>query len=320
MYVGREVFAAITDRETAKQVFAKAVQRVEVETHSYCNRRCNYCPNEVGDRLGENKRMTKAHWQLILANLREIDYAQNLVLQSYNEPLADRAIVERIREAKEALPKARILIYTNGDYLDREYLDSLSQAGLDYMHVSIHTRHDGTYSDVDALNLIAKLVRRLGYPIRYSQMLSQQVIVARIPHPRIDIEVRSINYNLHGNDRAGVVTVVKKPPPRKAPCHFPFAHFYVGFNGNITPCCHVRGDLSSMSNYLYGNLDGFASIFQAWAGHTAAQWRKQLISPLIKQAPCTTCSAPFLDGSQKAQEQAKDIYWKLVELGLLLST
>lgn len=313
MYVGREVFAAITDRDTAKQVFAKAVQRVEVETHSYCNRRCNYCPNEVGDRLGENKRMTMAHWQLILANLQEIDYAHNLVLQSYNEPLADRAIVERIREAKEALPKARILIYTNGDYLDRDYLDALSQAGLDYMHVSIHTRHDGTYSDVDALNLIAKLVRRLGYPIRYSQMLSQQLIVARIPHPRVDIEVRSINYTQHGNDRAGVVSIVKKPPLRKAPCHFPFAHFYVGFNGNITPCCHVRGDLPAMSDYLYGNLGDFGSIFQAWAGHAGASWRRTLISPLEKQAPCASCSAPFLDGTSPALDQAISV-WRRLQL------
>lgn len=101
MYIGSEAFTPATDRESAKALFARSVERIEVETHSYCNRRCDYCPNTVGDRLGANQRMAGDIWFLLLSNLREIDYAANFIFTSYNEPLADKIILQRIREARE---------------------------------------------------------------------------------------------------------------------------------------------------------------------------------------------------------------------------
>ncbi len=96
MHLGRAAFIPITDRETAKRFFAASVGRIEIETHSYCNRRYSYCPNVVGDRLGDNVRMEEPVWQMVLENLAEIDFSKNFVMNSYNEPLADRAILDRI--------------------------------------------------------------------------------------------------------------------------------------------------------------------------------------------------------------------------------
>ena len=80
MYIGKEAFCPATDRQSAKELFARSVQRIEVETHSYCNRRCDYCPNAKGDRLGENKRMADDIWFLLLDNLREIGFKSNFIL------------------------------------------------------------------------------------------------------------------------------------------------------------------------------------------------------------------------------------------------
>ena len=305
MYVGKDAFEQQLDREQAKALFHKSVARVEVETHSFCNRRCNYCPNVSGDRLGENKRISLKHWQMILANLSEIDYEKNLVFQSYNEPLADRNILECITQARAACPKARIMIYTNGDYLDQDYLEELSYAGLDYMHVSIHTRYNGKYSEVDSLNLIAKLIKRTNCDISFKSFLPNKHIVANIPHDRIEIDVRAINFFDEGNNRGGLVDSVPKPPLRTAPCHFPFAHFYVGFTGNVIPCCHVRSDVEEHAQYVWGNLSEYASIFQAWASEQGAQWRRHLISPEPKNAPCDTCSASFLSNDPKVLHQVQ---------------
>jgi hypothetical protein len=317
MYVGTEVFSPIHDRDAARLAFARSVSRVEVETHSFCNRRCNYCPNVVGDRLGDNKQIKPEHWRMIVRDLADIDYAHNFVFQSYNEPLADRAILNHLREARAAVPKARLMTYTNGDYLDADYLQALADAGLDYMHVSIHTRYNGQYSEVDALNLIGKLVRRLRTPIRYKQLKAGSFIFATIPHDRIEIEVRAINYFEHGTDRAGLVDVIKKPPARTAPCHFPFAHFYVGFSGNVIPCCQVRSDVEAHAGYRYGNLDAFGSIFEAWAGDVGAAWRRDLISPLAKNSPCDSCSAAFLGGDAKALAEATKVWERLVAARIL---
>ena len=104
MQLGRAAFNPITDREEAKRYFASTVGRVEVETHSYCNRRCSYCPNVVGDRLGDNVRMEEPVWRMVLDNLAEIGFRHNFVMNSYNEPLADRAILDRIREHGKRCP------------------------------------------------------------------------------------------------------------------------------------------------------------------------------------------------------------------------
>lgn len=217
MHVGADVFTAWPDRASAKVVFSRSVSRIEVETHSYCNRRCNYCPNVAGDRLGENKRMRAEHWEMILGDLAEISFAGNLVFTSYNEPLADRAILDRIREARRALPRARLLVYSNGDYLDGAYLDELGEAGLHYLHISVHTRYNGRYSEVDALDLIAKLIRRVSRPIRYKRLVANEFILAQIPHPVMEIEVRAINFQRHGIDRAGLVQLERKPQPGPPP-------------------------------------------------------------------------------------------------------
>ena len=178
MYIGKEAFEAITEREASKRLFQQTVQRIEVETHSYCNRRCDYCPNAIGDRLGENQRMADDLWFLLLDNLREINYRGNFIFTSYNEPLADRMILQRIREAREHLPQARLMIYSNGDYLDRAYLADLAASGLNYLHVSIHTRPGDKYGDVPALNHIAKLVKRTGGSVSYKTLRPNEFIVA----------------------------------------------------------------------------------------------------------------------------------------------
>lgn len=319
MYIGKELFSAITDREAAKAAFAKAVERVEVETHSYCNRRCNYCPNVVGDRLGENKQIKPEHWRLLISDLSEINYDKHLVFQSYNEPLADPAILDRLHEARVALPKARLMTFTNGDYLDARYLSELADAGLDYMHVSIHTRYNGKYSDIESLNLISRLVRRMDVKVRFTHMKAGHYVAAHIPHDRIEIEVRAINYFEHGTDRGGLVDVVQKPPARTAPCHFPFAHFYIGFSGNITPCCHIRSDSEVHKPYIYGNLDDYASIYQAWAGQAGSAWRRELISPLPKRSPCDTCKAPFLNDDPTLLNEVHVIWERHVRNGILTS-
>jgi MoaA/NifB/PqqE/SkfB family radical SAM enzyme len=308
MHLGAAAFAGVADRQAAKQLFAASVARVEVETHSYCNRRCSYCPNVVGDRLGENVRLADRTWRMVLSDLAEIGFRQNLVLNSYNEPLADRAILDRIREARAALPEARIMLYTNGDYLDPGYVEALAEAGLSYMHVSIHMRKDDRYSDIYAVNRMLEISVRMGIAARIGTVRANEYMLARVPHPRIEIEMRAINFMKHGTDRGGLMEEIRPPAPRTAPCYFPFSHFVVGFNGNVVPCCHIRADRPEHAGYVTGNLAEAGSIFQAYAGRNAAAWRRELVSALPKRRPCDSCSVGFLEGPKAAA--AFDRAWR----------
>ncbi len=290
MYLGEAAFTAQIDRTAARDLFREAVRRVEVETHSYCNRRCGYCPNVIGDRLGPNKRMPPEIWNRILADLGEIGYDRKLVLNNYNEPLADTDIVQRIAEARDRLPEARILIYTNGDYLDPDYVERLARAGLSYMHISVHMNPADIYDDTYALRRIEEISRRIGLPAEIKAHRPNEFIAAEVPHPAIEIEIRSINYWKLGNNRGELITEIRAPV-RTLPCHFPFAHFYVGFEGDIVPCCHIKGDRPEHKDYRIGALRDYGSIFEAFAGRTAVEWRRHLISFQPKSGPCSTCTA-----------------------------
>lgn len=291
MYVGAQMFDEITDRSVARDVFARSVRRVELETHSYCNRRCSYCPNVVGDRLGANQHMAQDMWLGILSDLAEIDYSHNLVLNYYNEPLADRAILDRIREARAHLPGTRIMIYSNGDYMDPGFVDDLADAGLNYLHVSIHLKRGDRYTDLYVINRIIEVAVRMGIPAQLKQIRSGEFAFAKAPHKKMEIEVRGINFDKHGTDRGGLIDEIHTAEKRAAPCFFPFAHFVMGFNGLIAPCCHIRSDRPEHKDYIYGDLRDYGSIFQAFTSGPGAAWRRELSGLQVKRAPCDTCAA-----------------------------
>jgi len=291
MYVGSEMFEAVTDRDRARQVFAMTVSRIEMETHSYCNRRCSYCPNVVGDRIGPNQFMPADILEKIYSNLEEINYDRYLILNYYNEPLADRSIIARISEARARLPNARIMIYSNGDYLDRGFIEELAEAGLDYLHISIHLKRGDRYTDLYVVNRINEISVRMGIASRIETVRTGQLMVAKTPHNKMEIEIRAINYFEQGTDRGGLISEVTTPQGRSAPCFFPFSHFVISYNGLIAPCCHIRSDRPEHEPYIYGNLRDYDSIFQAFLSAPAAAWRREMAGGQEKRKPCDTCSA-----------------------------
>jgi MoaA/NifB/PqqE/SkfB family radical SAM enzyme len=302
-----------TSRDGAKALFKRAVLRVEVETHSYCNRRCGYCPNVVGDRLGDNKRMPDRIFARIFDDLAEIDYDQIVVFSGYNEPLADRHILARISQARRSAPKSTIRTYTNGDYLKPDYVEALAEAGLSSMHISVHMNPEDVYSDTYALNRIAEIAERLHIRPEFKSVEPNFMIVARFPHKRLDIEVRAIDYWVRGENRAGLIEGIKEGHVRRAPCHFPFLHLYVGFEGHLVPCCHIRGDRPEHAKYRVGNIDDFGSIYEAFASKAMVGWRRHLAGFEKKASPCDTCSAPFLEGGDKPLRDYAPIYRRLFE-------
>ncbi|MDB5495428.1 MAG: radical domain protein [Phenylobacterium sp.] len=273
-----------------------------METHSYCNRRCSYCPNVVGDRLGANQFMPPDIWEKIIGGLEEIGYKESLVLNYYNEPLADRSILDRIREARARLPGARIMIFSNGDYLEPAFIDELAEAGLNYLHISVHLKRGDEYTDLYVINRITEISVRMGIAAKLVSIRSGEFAFATAPHRTMEIEVRGINFYKHGTDRGGLIDDIATATKRSAPCYFPFAHFVIGFNGLIAPCCHIRSDRPEHKPYIYGNVRDYESIFQAFTSAPAAAWRRELVGDQQKRSPCDTCAAGQL--SEPAHTEA----------------
>jgi len=118
----RDHFRQDLEPARAARLFQRHVELIELETTSYCNRTCSFCPNSFIDRRSEKLLMPDAAWRAIVSGLRAVDYSHTIVWSRYSEPLSERGIVDRIREVREAAPRARISVNSNGDYLDPDYV------------------------------------------------------------------------------------------------------------------------------------------------------------------------------------------------------
>ena len=73
-----------------KEFFKENLKLIEIETFSYCNRKCWFCPNSFVDRLSDNKIMPEEVYLDLLNQLKEIDFSGDLTYSRYNEPTAKR--------------------------------------------------------------------------------------------------------------------------------------------------------------------------------------------------------------------------------------
>src|ERR1700724_3133180 len=94
----------------AVSLFKRFVEQIEVETTSFCNRTCSFCPNSFIDRRSERLAMPEPTWNAIVAGLSEVEFAGTFVWSRYSEPLSERRILERVRQVRAAAPDCRIAI------------------------------------------------------------------------------------------------------------------------------------------------------------------------------------------------------------------
>jgi hypothetical protein len=111
-----------------RYVLPDRFHRVEVETDSRCNRACSFCPVSVAPRPAH--RMSEALFIDILDQLAEVGFRGRFSPHFYGEPLADPRLPALMAEVRARLPRAKVVIYTNGDLLGPERARALLDAGV----------------------------------------------------------------------------------------------------------------------------------------------------------------------------------------------
>lgn len=109
---------------------------VEIETYTRCNRRCKYCPNF--DHQRPDVFMSEELYQNILDQLVDFDFQGRISHHFYNEPLLDSRLCSFIAQARFRIPKCRIVLYSNGDFLTKDMFLQLLEAGIDIAWVTNH--------------------------------------------------------------------------------------------------------------------------------------------------------------------------------------
>ena len=79
---------------TAQQLFKDNIKSVEIGTHNYCNRTCNFCPLSRDDVNRKDKKnityMSDYMFQKICEDLQKIDFDGRIDFSRYHEPLSDK--------------------------------------------------------------------------------------------------------------------------------------------------------------------------------------------------------------------------------------
>lgn len=279
----------ICDSKIAKYYTKNYLKQIEIEIFSFCNRKCWYCPNSFIDRHSENKYMQEELYKKILADLKEIEYKGIISYSRYNEPLADKILLERLKMAREACPGAILRTNTNGDYLNRTYLDLLAEAGMNEIAVQCYVEKGTEFSIKTYQERLDKLLTKLeidGYIM--TEYDTENRFCTKLEYSRMDVYFDYFNFETFATNRGeSLDSVVGKE--RQTSCMIPFKNLYIDYNGSYMICCNMRSDIESHIPYIIGdaNKDSISDVFM---GKKMIEFRKKVGKEKIVLPACKTCS------------------------------
>jgi MoaA/NifB/PqqE/SkfB family radical SAM enzyme len=297
-------FRAI-DADDARRAVKDGMRTIDVEIFSQCNRRCHYCSNTMLDRFTSNQFMADNVFEQIVSDLGSIDWDGDFRFVGLNEPTMHRkSLVTRARQARAAIPKALLTVLTNGDYLTRDYLEELYDAGIRQMHISVHLQRFMPFDDQKVLKRVVMLAKRLGVEWRIDRHVPGREVYARLMFRDMMLQVFQLDYEHLGHDRGGLLDGIgRQDYVRTSACPVPVMMMVVSYNGNILPCCHFVGDAEQHKGLVVGKLGGGRSLFEVYASPEYLAWRRGLFSIGPKDAACRKC----IDYADSAAMQSPDV-------------
>ncbi|MBR1728692.1 MAG: radical SAM protein [Selenomonadaceae bacterium] len=269
------------------ELFNKFVFLINLELSTYCNRKCSYCPLSIYPRQQEY--MSKELFEKIIIQLKEMKYRAGIVLNFFNEPLLDNHLIERIRYIRINLPDVYLLFNSNGDFLTKDLLNELFEAGLNLIIVTLQTNPGKCYIDSDKREEMLKFLHKIGIPEYFekrTEILEKNITIKATLKPHNQINIYCNNWQTYGNDRGGVLKELSKEV-RAIPCTKPFREIFVKYNGVITPCCNIYFNLNPIYGDLYNN-----SLIDIYFSKNMIDFRKKLFSFGDKSGYCTFCNTP----------------------------
>ena len=122
-----------------REYYYKLFSTIAIETSSWCNRRCAFCPVSYSPRP-RHGRMDIELIRHVLDQLHDLSYTGRIELYIYNEPLYDDRIRDIIFMVRTNVPRACIMLSTNGDALhDESGAYELFENGLNQLCINVYS-------------------------------------------------------------------------------------------------------------------------------------------------------------------------------------
>lgn len=276
--------------ENLRLAFKKFVCIVDIETSSYCNRSCHYCParDPRYKRNTEQNLMPDQVWRRIVQDLETLGYSSTISLNLYNEAMADPTLESKIEEVKSRLPHCVVKFNSNGDFLDYKRIKRLEEAGLDAIFITLHPAAGASYDDDDRLRHLKQFFDRIRYEGPLDTFEKQVKIRSEFFFDSLRILVMCDNWGDLGTSRGGLIPELNASH-RTLPCWRPIREFTISHQGHVYPCCQIFPDEEANFMYCLGNvLD--SRLWEIYGSRSAVQWRRNLLPFSPKSSICKSCN------------------------------
>lgn len=272
-----------------KDWFKGQLKLIEIETFSYCNRKCWFCPNSTIDRHSGSIAMPEEMYLSIIDQLAEIDYDKEITYSRYNEPLAFKGIIlKRISQARERLPKAKLRTNTNGDYVTLEYIHELRDAGLDELFIQQYLANNEQYNHAKMKKRMRQKIKGLGVEYKVISDVEDQRVEYELIVEGIIVHLRARNFAIEGTARTEKVAGFNEDYVRTKPCMQVSNNMYIDYNGTVMVCCNTRSDVPEHKNGIMAHIND-APIWEIYRNEKYTPWREHLKDESPKSGICAGC-------------------------------
>lgn len=264
---------------------------IEVELGSFCNRRCAWCPNAYSARGQQKESMRDETWQALLDDLSAARFAGWFAFHNYNEPLADPRLLERLADVRTRLPRAKLELHTNGDFLDRTMLASLVAHGVALVRVTLYPSNEKAFAPPEP-HRARRFLSRLGLAEGHDETTkpTKLELTAKVEGAEVVVRVPDVSKY---TTRAGNAPLdgLRTTAARTAPCFLPFHSAAIDYLGNLKLCCHVFDTTSADAKpYVIGNV-GTTPFTKLWGGRRMNALRRKLAAADFKGlSACAGCA------------------------------
>lgn len=254
------VWQARNIKNMVKHGTSDFITDLNIEINTSCNRRCEYCPNSLYDRgLPENEKlMPESLFKRIIDELAGIGFDGRISPHHYGEPLLDHRLTDFTTYMREKLPKAKIILVTNGDYLTIGCYNRLIESGVNGFCI---TQHGARISN-NVSELFKYLKKNPGRKVRIDYLKYNE---------------RTPLYNRGGEVNPHVINL----NPR---CKSAHNAVVIDFAGNVILCSN-----DYHSSIRFGNLNE-DSLIEVWNSEYYRLLREQLFKGIYSLDICKRCT------------------------------
>jgi len=269
--------------------------KVNIDVANACNFKCNFCFHSIGaeelKKSGFNPGVMDFElFKIVIQQIKEFpEKIKCIGLAGIGEPLLNKRLPDMIQLTKEYDVADKIVVTTNGSVLKQKLSDSLVNAGLDEIIISIEALNDKKYYDITMAKVnFEELVDNINYFYKNRDKCKVFVKIMNIAFDEKNDEKKFHEIFDSTTDMAYVERIIPQFKPVNYDalnldyerslydkellpievCSMIFYAMQIATNGNICPCCVDYNEA-----VVFGNVKS-DHLYDIWNSRRFNKFRK----------------------------------------------